>query len=136
MHFIGRTGLGWTQIELTLVRLNTSEVPNATFPLTAPLTVLPGEFEAVGARMGIDAAICVEAIEPWVVEVFNSSVGVGAGGGNSMSSPERTSQPEGMGSAGGVGGQYTLKAKALYACEYFPPSHASLLLFLIRYNAN
>ena len=81
MHFIGRTGLGWTQIELTLVRLNTSEVPNATFPLTAPLTVLPGEFEAVGARMGIDAAICVEAIEPWVVEVFNSSVGVGAGGG-------------------------------------------------------
>lgn len=73
----GDSGFGWTQLELTLVRLNMTYAPNGSFAHTVPLEPQPGEPASPNPeeRLGIDAAICIETFEPWVVEVFNSTAG-------------------------------------------------------------
>lgn len=63
---------GWTTVETTLVRLNTSHTPSGIFPVYGPPTP---DINGIETRIGYDVAVCVERYEPWVVETYNSSVG-------------------------------------------------------------
>ena len=55
------------EIETVLIRMNNSATPNGSFALYGdadPFT---------GSRIGYDSAVCVEAYEPYITEVFNST---------------------------------------------------------------
>jgi len=64
---LGQEGAGFVTVENIFIRLNSTFAPNGTFG--AQGTRLPD-----GSYVGYDAATCVELFEPWVVEVYNSSV--------------------------------------------------------------
>lgn len=52
------------------VRLNDTYTPSGIFPLYGdPILNATG----ASTRIGYDAAICVEAYEPWIMESFNST---------------------------------------------------------------
>ena len=59
-------------MENILVRLNTSYAPNGTFAIKGDQSV-PDE-DGHPTFIGYDAAVCLELYEPWVLEVYNSSV--------------------------------------------------------------
>ena len=67
-------GNGWLGIETVLIRLNNSYAPNANFPVWSadPIEDASGFI----SRIGYDAAVCVEMYEPWIVQIYNSSLGV------------------------------------------------------------
>jgi hypothetical protein len=68
----GQDGTGFVTMENILVRLNTSFAPNGTFGIKGdPLA----DKDGVATFIGYDAAVCLELYEPWVLEVYNSSVG-------------------------------------------------------------
>jgi len=71
---LGESGNGWFGVEAVLVRLNDAYVPNATFPVwnADPIEDASG----VNTRIGYDAVVCVEIYEPWIVQIYNSSLGV------------------------------------------------------------
>ena len=67
------SGNRWVGIETVLVRLNQAYALNATFPVwnTHP------PMDLVDSRIiGYDAVVCVEMYEPWIVQIYNSSLGV------------------------------------------------------------
>jgi hypothetical protein len=66
-------GKGFITVENILVRLNTSFAPNGTFGLKSDQSV--PDKDGVATFIGYDAAVCLELYEPWVLEVYNSSVG-------------------------------------------------------------
>jgi len=61
---------GWFGTETVLVRLDNLSAPNATFPVW---DAGPG---GPTSRIGYDAVVCVEMCEPWIVQIYNSSLGV------------------------------------------------------------
>ena len=61
-------------MENILVRLNTSYAPHGTFGIKGDYS-MPDK-DGVATFIGYDAAVCVELYEPWVLEVYNSSVGL------------------------------------------------------------
>jgi len=63
-----KLGNGWFEIETVLVRLDERFVDNASFPVW--------EVDELSHRIGHDAVVCVEVCEPWIVQVYNSSLGV------------------------------------------------------------
>lgn len=63
---------GWTTIETTLVRLNSSYTPSGTFPVYGP--PVP-DVNGLETRVGYDIAVCLERYEPWIMETYNSSIG-------------------------------------------------------------
>ena len=65
--------IGWTTVETVLIRLNTSYTPSGVFPVYSNGSV--PDANGVETRIGYDAAVCVEKYEPWVTEVYNSTVG-------------------------------------------------------------
>jgi len=68
----GLTGdQGWTTVETVLIRLNTSYTPSGRFPVYLDQSFLG----ANEARIGYDAAVCVQKYEPWIVEAYNTTVG-------------------------------------------------------------
>jgi len=70
----GEEGTGWITIEHVLVRLNTSYTPNGKFQLYSDLSV-PDE-DGNPTRIGYDAAVCLQLIEPWILETYNNTVGL------------------------------------------------------------
>ncbi|KDQ65143.1 hypothetical protein JAAARDRAFT_168055 [Jaapia argillacea MUCL 33604] len=70
----GSDGNGWTYLEVVLVRLNSSYTPVGHYPVINNVTVL----DALGrpTNVGYDAAVCLSLYEPWIVETFNSSIGL------------------------------------------------------------
>ena len=65
---------GWVGTETVLVRLNNSYAPNSTFPVWS---ADPIEDESgFSSRIGYDAVVCIEMHEPWIVQIYNSSLGV------------------------------------------------------------
>jgi len=68
------SGTGWVGVETVLVRLNNSYAPNASFPVwsTHPIEDASG----FSSRIGYDAVVCAEMYEPWIVQIYNSSLGV------------------------------------------------------------
>ena len=57
-----------------LVRLNTTYAVNGTFGVLGN-TSLPDK-DGHATFVGYDAVICLELYEPWVLEVYNSSIGL------------------------------------------------------------
>lgn len=71
LTFKGASGNGWTTIEVVSTRINNTYTPSGSFPLYGD--PIP---DATGAstRVGYDAAVCVEAYEPWIIESINSTM--------------------------------------------------------------
>ena len=71
---VGELGNGWVGVETVLVRLNNSYAPNATFSVwnADPIEDASG----FSSRIGYDAVVCLEMCEPWIVQIYNSSLGV------------------------------------------------------------
>uniref|UniRef100_A0A0W0EVF4 Uncharacterized protein n=1 Tax=Moniliophthora roreri TaxID=221103 RepID=A0A0W0EVF4_MONRR len=67
----GDDGTGWIQVELLLVRLNTTFTQNGRFQ-----TYCPPKAQGSPAPIGYDAAVCVELFEPYVVGLYNNSNGI------------------------------------------------------------
>ncbi|KAG8762567.1 hypothetical protein FRC11_008756 [Ceratobasidium sp. 423] len=68
----GDAGLGWTVLEIILVRLNESYAPLAQFP-----QYVPGLGNAVNrTRIGLDAALCVSEIRPYMLDAYNNTAGL------------------------------------------------------------
>ena len=66
----GGSGNGWVGVEIVLIRLDSDYVSNGTFPVWS---VDP---EVSTSRIGYDAVVCVQMHEPWIVQTYNSSLGV------------------------------------------------------------
>jgi hypothetical protein len=60
-------------MENILVRLNTTFAPQGTFG-TQIDSSMPDK-DGLATFIGYDAAVCLELYEPWIVEVYNNSVG-------------------------------------------------------------
>jgi len=69
----GESGNGWVGIETVLTRLGDRYAPNAKFPVWGDPVAIEKEYSS---RIGYDAVVCVEMYEPWVVQIYNSSLGV------------------------------------------------------------
>ncbi|KAF9268361.1 hypothetical protein L218DRAFT_854066 [Marasmius fiardii PR-910] len=79
---MGAEGFGWISIETLLVRLNEAFAPQGKFQamsngtVNTTITDDQGQKKDVQARIGYDAAVCLELFEPYVLEVYNSSIGM------------------------------------------------------------
>ncbi|KAK7051334.1 hypothetical protein VNI00_004834 [Paramarasmius palmivorus] len=71
---MGEDGNGFIQLEMLLVRLNTTHTPNGTFPVYSEQSIPTATEQAT--FIGYDAAICLELFEPYIVEVYNSTSGL------------------------------------------------------------
>ncbi|KAJ6567347.1 hypothetical protein DFH09DRAFT_457648 [Mycena vulgaris] len=71
---LGEDGKGFVSIETLLVRLNTTYTPNGTFLTHSDLPV--PDVNGQNTFIGLDAAVCLELYEPWVLETYNNSIGV------------------------------------------------------------
>ena len=60
-------------MENILIRLNTTYAPQGTFGTQSNYSMPDNNGSAT--FIGYDAAVCLELYEPWIVEVYNSSVG-------------------------------------------------------------
>ena len=76
----GAEGYGWISIETLLLRINDVYAPKGKFQLkpdTLHNTTIPdGKGGMVQGRIGYDAAVCLELFEPYIVEVYNSTMGL------------------------------------------------------------
>ena len=70
----GESGNGWFEIETVLVRLNNRYVPNASFPVWSADPI--EDTSEFSSRIGYDAIVCIEMCEPWIVQIYNSSLGI------------------------------------------------------------
>jgi len=70
----GESGNGWVGTEVLLVRLNNSYTPAASFPVYGEDVIT--DASGFSSRIGYAAVVCVETYEPWIVEVYNSTLGV------------------------------------------------------------
>jgi len=70
----GESGNGWVGTETVLVRLNNSYAPNANFPVWSEDSI--EDASGFSSRIGYDAVVCLEMYEPWIVQIYNSSLGV------------------------------------------------------------
>ncbi|KAG8757839.1 hypothetical protein FRC14_001371 [Serendipita sp. 396] len=64
----GAGGGGWLELEVIMLRIRTSSAPNGTFALYS-------DNNHDTNTIGYDGAVCVEAVEPWVVDTYNSTSG-------------------------------------------------------------
>ncbi|CAG8679811.1 6406_t:CDS:2, partial [Acaulospora colombiana] len=62
----GAKGNGWVELDVMMVRLETLYAPGGTFKVRSEDGI---------RTVGFDAAVCVEAIEPWVVDTYNATTG-------------------------------------------------------------
>ena len=70
----GESGNGWVGVETVLVRLNNSYTHTASFPVWSTDAIV--DASGFSSRIGYDAVVCVEMYEPWILEIYNSSLGV------------------------------------------------------------
>ena len=70
----GLSGNGYVEVETALVRLDKFWAPNASFPVWSQYPIIqdPGSYW----NIGYDAIVCVKMYEPWIVQIYNSSLGV------------------------------------------------------------
>ncbi|KDQ11376.1 hypothetical protein BOTBODRAFT_459445 [Botryobasidium botryosum FD-172 SS1] len=62
----GTRGQGWMLVDVHLVRINTAIPRNGSFPVTASVN---------GSLIGYDAAVCLEVVEPWILQAYNITGG-------------------------------------------------------------
>ena len=70
----GESGNGWVGAETVLVRLNNSYTHDASFPVWSADAIV--DASGFSSRIGYDAVVCVEMYEPWIVQIYNSSLGL------------------------------------------------------------
>ena len=68
----GEDGAGFVTLENIFIRLNTTFAPEGSFSRLSDVSIPDGNGEPT--FIGFDAAVCLELYEPWVVELYNSSV--------------------------------------------------------------
>ncbi|KAF9448401.1 hypothetical protein P691DRAFT_669523 [Macrolepiota fuliginosa MF-IS2] len=72
LYKMGADDTGFVSLEIVLIRLNTTFAAQGSFPIRGdPIPDING----TATFVGYDAAVCIEVFEPWVVEVYNSTVG-------------------------------------------------------------
>ncbi|KDQ11371.1 hypothetical protein BOTBODRAFT_189910 [Botryobasidium botryosum FD-172 SS1] len=59
---VSNCGRGWKILDVHLVRINKASAPNGKFPVAATIN---------NAQIGVDAAVCLEVVEPWIVDAYN-----------------------------------------------------------------
>lgn len=57
---------------MVLIRLNTTFTPQGIFPV---LSDNKPDADGNSTWIGYDAAVCIEMFEPWVVDVYNGTLG-------------------------------------------------------------
>ncbi|CAE6420807.1 unnamed protein product [Rhizoctonia solani] len=67
----GDGGHGWTILEIILVRLNETHTPLGQFP-----QYVPGGDVFTGTRIGLDAALCISEIRPYMLDAYNNTAGL------------------------------------------------------------
>ena len=73
-YITGESGNGWVMVETVLVRVNKRYAPNSKFSVSHEF---PNErVSTIFIDVGYDAVICAETYEPWIVQIYNSSLGV------------------------------------------------------------
>ncbi|XP_006459732.1 hypothetical protein AGABI2DRAFT_202095 [Agaricus bisporus var. bisporus H97] len=72
LYDIGSNGTGFVSLELALIRLNTSFAAQGQFSILGE--AVP-DANGLATHIGYDAVACIEIFEPWIVDVYNSSVG-------------------------------------------------------------
>ena len=72
----GESGNGWVGVETVLVRLSDTYSPNVTVPVWSPDLIVTSSGTSAMGNTGYDAVVCVEMYEPWIVQIYNSSLGV------------------------------------------------------------
>ncbi|KAK1220247.1 hypothetical protein PQX77_016983 [Marasmius sp. AFHP31] len=78
----GQEGFGWISIETLLIRINDAYTPHGKFQVKSDQTVNTTLKDAneteriVQSRIGYDAAVCLELFEPYIVQVYNSTLGL------------------------------------------------------------
>ncbi|EKM82111.1 hypothetical protein AGABI1DRAFT_70724 [Agaricus bisporus var. burnettii JB137-S8] len=65
-------GTGFVSLELALIRLNTSFAAQGQF---SALGEAVPDANGSATHIGYDAVVCIEVFEPWIVDVYNSSIG-------------------------------------------------------------
>ena len=65
---------GWVTVESVLIRLNTSFTPSGHFQVYSNESF--PDANGVTTRIGYDAAVCVQMYEPWIIETYNTSIGI------------------------------------------------------------
>ena len=73
MATLGESGNGWVGAEIVLIRLNNTFASSANFPIWS---ADPIEDASGFTQVGYDAVVCLEMYEPWIVQIYNSSLGV------------------------------------------------------------
>lgn len=68
----GEDGAGFVTLENIFVRLNTTFAPEGSFSRLGDVSI--PDVNGAPTFIGFDAAVCLELYEPWVVELYNSSV--------------------------------------------------------------
>ncbi|KAF9040663.1 hypothetical protein BJ165DRAFT_1530546 [Panaeolus papilionaceus] len=64
---LGAEGTGFITLETVLIRLNTDFAPNGQFSLQSTLS---------NSKVGFDSAVCLQVYEPYIIQVYNSSIGL------------------------------------------------------------
>lgn len=68
----GEDGAGFVTLENIFIRLNTTFAPDGSFSRLSDVSM--PDVNGEPTFIGFDAAVCLELYEPWVVELYNSSV--------------------------------------------------------------
>jgi hypothetical protein len=68
----GEDGAGFITLENIFIRLNTTFAPEGSFSRLSDVSI--PDVNGEPTSIGFDAAVCLELYEPWVVELYNSSV--------------------------------------------------------------
>ena len=63
---------GWTTVETVIIRFDTSYTPSGRFPVYSNKS--SPDTNGTGPRIGYDAAVCVQKYEPWIIEIYNTSI--------------------------------------------------------------
>ena len=71
---MGESGNGWVMLETALVRVDTQYAPSSNFSILREFHL--NRAPVIITEIGFDAVVCVEAYEPWIVQIYNSSLGV------------------------------------------------------------
>ncbi|KAG5635173.1 hypothetical protein H0H81_012145 [Sphagnurus paluster] len=72
----GKDGNGWIAVEQVLVRLNTTYTGNADLARLSEES-RPNRFKKP-TWLGYDCGVCVQLVQPWVLDVYNSTTGLPA----------------------------------------------------------
>jgi len=72
----GESGNEYVEMETILVRLDEGWAPKASSPVWSWNSIVAGHEVSPSMHVSYDAIVCVKMYEPWIVQIYNSSLGV------------------------------------------------------------